>query len=273
MPTPWLSSLKACRMDSAPAADEALIVDIDGFEGPLDLLLDLARRQKVDLAHISVLALAEQYLAFVDQARGQRLELAADYLVMAAWLAYLKSRLLLPEPAPDAEEPPATILAAALAARLKRLEAMQTAAVHLLDGPLLGRDRFARGAAEATVASRPEGKASLFDLLSAYCDFRARRTLARITLPVRAVWSLNGARESLERLLGHTVQWTALERFLLSFAPPGIDRASILASGLNATLELAREGRVELRQDRAFGEVMLRRRVAARPGDGEGEDG
>lgn len=253
-------------MDSA-RPDDALIVDIDGFEGPLDLLLDLARRQKVDLARISVLALAEQYLAFVEAVRRQRLELAADYLVMAAWLAYLKSRLLLPEPPADDDEPPATVLAAVLAQRLKRLQAMRTAAARLMDGPLLGRDRFVRGDIEDIAALRPKVDATLFDLLTAYCEQRARRVLARVSLPVRATWSLMGARETLERLLGHTVEWTALDRFLLIYAPPGIDAASVLASGLNASLELAREGRLDLRQERAFGPVLMRVRNAPQEGE------
>jgi segregation and condensation protein A len=247
------------------AGAAALIVDIDGFEGPLDLLLDLARRQKVDLARISVLALAEQYLAFIDRARAQRLELAADYLVVAAWLAYLKSRLLLPEPPALEDEPPAALLAAALAFRLRRLEAMRNVAGQLSDRPLLGRDRFSRGAPglpEADAApSRPaSADATLFDLLSAWCEHRARRALARVSLPSRAVWSLNDARERLERLLGHAVQWMALDSFLLAYAPPGIDRASVLASGLNASLELAREGRIDLMQAEPFAPLMLRQR-------------
>ncbi len=155
--------------------EPALRVDVDGYEGPLDLLLDLARRQKVDLHRISILALAEQYLVFVEQARALRLELAADYLVMAAWLAYLKSRLLLPEP-PKGEEPSAADLATALALRLRRLEAIRAAARKLASRERLGQDVFARGAPEAVVAgARPVWEAELYDLLSAYAQQRMKR--------------------------------------------------------------------------------------------------
>ena len=160
--------------------EPSFLVDIDGFEGPLDLLLELARRQKVDLHKISILALADQYLGFIEAARKVRLELAADYLVMAAWLAYLKSRLLLPEP-PKGEEPAAADLAAALADRLRRLEAIRAAAEKLINRPRLGRDMFPNGAPEGvTVLMRPNFKASIFDLLSAYARQRQNQALAHI---------------------------------------------------------------------------------------------
>src|SRR5256885_2498097 len=168
------------------ASDEpALIVDVEGFEGPLDLLLMLARQQKVDLARISILALADQYLAFIEEARKVRLELAADYLVMAAWLAYLKSRLLLPE-ASEATEPSAEDMVAQLALRLKRLEAFRAVAEQLIVRPQLGRDVFARGCPEPVAGvKRPEWSATLYDLLSAYAAQRLRHALARVRLPER----------------------------------------------------------------------------------------
>ena len=186
------------REDGEPA----LVVDVGGYEGPLDLLLDLARRQKVDLREISILALAEQYIAFVEEARRLRLELAADYLVMAAWLAYLKSRLLLPEP-PKGEEPSAEDLATALADRLRRLELIRAAARALDARERLGRDFHARGAPEPiAIRTRPLYEASLYDLLKAYAQQRQKQAASRVTMRRRLVWSLVEAREALERLLG-----------------------------------------------------------------------
>jgi segregation and condensation protein A len=238
--------------------EPALRVDVDGFEGPLDLLLELARRQKVDLTRISILALAEQYLAFVEEARRMRLELAADYLVMAAWLAYLKSRLLLPEP-PKAEEPSATELAQALALRLQRLEIIREAARRLAARDRLGREVFARGAPEPLDGgARPRWEASLHDLLSAYARQRQKRIAAKVTLHRRAVWSLAEARQALERLVGLTGTWTALEPYLAEFmSTPGL-RPTVLASALSATLELVREGRLVLRQDEPFAPLWVR---------------
>src|SRR6187200_348930 len=199
-------------------ADEpALLIDVEGFEGPLDLLLALARQQKVDLAKISILALAEQYLAFVEEARKLRLELAADYLVMAAWLAFLKSRLLLPEPAsPDG--PSAEEMATALANRLRRLEAIREAANRLMNRPQLMRDIFPRGNPESIAEIRhPRFTATLFDLLSAYAAQRQQRVLATVHLARRTVWSLSEARASLERLVGMAQDWSCLDEFLLSY--------------------------------------------------------
>ncbi|ACA16935.1 chromosome segregation and condensation protein ScpA [Methylobacterium sp. 4-46] len=251
---------------SAPEAgeDPTLVVDVDGYEGPLDLLLDLARRQKVDLGRISILALTEQYLAFVEEARRLRLELAADYLVMAAWLAYLKSRLLLPAP-PRGPEPSADALAGVLAQRLRRLEAVRDAAGRLLALPQLGRDVFARGEREA--APRPAGgafAASLHDLLAAYARQRAARAGARVCLSPRQVWSLLDAREALERLIGPCDDWTTLDACLAAHLADPARRASVRASSLSAALELAREGRITLRQDAPFAPLWLR------PAAGEG---
>jgi segregation and condensation protein A len=244
-------------------SDPLLVVDVAGFEGPLDLLLDLARRQKVDLHEISVLALADQYLAFVETARTMRLELAADYLVMAAWLAYLKSRLLLPEP-PKPEGPSASELATALALRLRRLEAMRRAAQLLAERPQLGREVFGRGGSEAP--AREDGQsftASLYDLLSAYARQRGKHVVNRVTVVKRPFWSLIEARAALECLVGEAGDWMILDRYLLRYVvEPGM-RATVLASALSAALEFVREGRVVLRQDGPFGPLMMRRLEAA----------
>lgn len=239
--------------------DPLLVVDVAGFEGPLDLLLDLARRQKVDLHEISILALAEQYIAFVEAARTVRLELAADYLVMAAWLAFLKSRLLLPEP-PKPEGPGASDLATALAFRLRRLEAIRIAAGRLGERERLGRDVFPRGEAEApTDVRRPVFQASLHDLLAAYAAERRRHVVTHVTVPRREVWSLAEARAALERLIGEAaIDWVALESYLLRYLPDPARRRSALASTLVAALEMAREGRIALRQEAAYGPLMLR---------------
>jgi segregation and condensation protein A len=243
--------------------EQAFVVDIDGFEGPLDLLLELARRQKVDLARISVLALAEQYLAFIDQAQKVRLELAADYLVMAAWLAYLKSRLLLPEP-PKAEEPGAAELADALARRLQRLELIRLAAERLINRARLGRDFFARGEPEAiAITKRSQYDASLYDLLSAYARQRQKQALARFRLPARIVWSLAEAREALARLLGAAVDWIDMDRWLIAYCVDPKMRRTARASSFSASLELVREGKLELRQDKAFAPIWAR----AKPDD------
>jgi segregation and condensation protein A len=241
-------------------SEPVLVVDVDGFEGPLDLLLELARRQKVDLHRISILALAEQFLAFVEEARRVRLELAADYLVMAAWLAYLKSRLLLPEPAKPGEAS-AGDLAAALALRLRRLEAVRALAAGLASRDQLGRDVFPRGAEPPRdETAEPPGpfSATLHDLLAAYARQRRARAPARVELPRRAVWSLVEARAALERLIGPLDDWTPLDGYLAHYlAQPG-QRATVLASSLSALLELAREGRVALRQDAAFAPLWVR---------------
>jgi segregation and condensation protein A len=256
-----------------PAVDRGtgeptLIVDVGGFEGPLDLLLTLARQQKVDLAKISILALADQYLAFIEQARRTRLELAADYLVMAAWLAYLKSRMLLPEPvAPEGMS--AADMAKALALRLQRLEAIREAGTKLFERPMLGRDVFGRGDPQPIAEiKRPEWSATLYDLLSAYASERQRRALARVRLAKRVVWSLADARTMLERLVGTSSgEWGRLDEYLLAYAVEPAMRATALASSLAATLELVREGTMEVHQSAAFAPIYLRKRMA---GGGDG---
>ena len=247
--------------DPERASDEpALIVDVEGYEGPLDLLLLLAREQKVDLAKISILALANQYLAFIEEARKLRLELAADYLVMAAWLAYLKSRLLLPDThAPEGQS--AEDMATALALRLKRLEAIRIAAKRLTERPQLGRDVFERGAPEPiNEIKRPQWSATLYDLLTAYANERQKHALARVRLTSRKVWSLAEARATLERLLQMATDWTAIDQYLIAYVVEPSMRSTVLASSLAATLEMAREGQLEIHQDAAFAPVYVRRR-------------
>jgi segregation and condensation protein A len=255
--------------NAEPASDEpALIVDVEGFEGPLDLLLRLAREQKVDLAKISILALADQYLAFIEEARRLRLELAADYLVIAAWLAYLKSRLLLPEP-PGAPGESAADLANALALRLRRLEAIRMASARLMDRPQLGRDVFDRGAPEPiNEIKRPQWSATLYDLLTAYAHERQKHALARVRLVSRKVWSLAEARATLERLMQTSTDWTAIDQYLIEYVVDPSMRATAFASSLAATLELAREGHLEIHQDTAFAPVYVRRRNEQSPGGG-----
>jgi segregation and condensation protein A len=242
-----------------PAAGELTFnVDVDGFEGPLDLLLELARRQKVDLARISILELANQYLAFVEAARKVRLELAADYLVMAAWLAYLKSRLLLPDPPhPEAEE--AAELADALAKRLRRLEEIRRAAELLINRARLGRDVFARGAPEGVSTQiSVVYEASLYDLLSAYATQAQRRAGARVRMAPRVVWSLAEAREALLGKVGDAQDWTALEAWLIALCPDPKMRRTARASTFAASLEMVREGLIELSQEATFAPLYIR---------------
>jgi segregation and condensation protein A len=246
------------------ATDEpALVVDVEGFEGPLDLLLALARQQKVDLAKISVLALAEQYLAFIEAARKVRLELAADYLVMAAWLAYLKSRLLLPEPAtPDG--PSAEDMANALAWRLKRLEAFREVSDQLMQRPQLQRDVFQRGDPEPIAdIKHPQWTATLYDLLSAYAKQRSQNAFSHVQFKKRNVWALQEAREILERMVGAATDWAPLDKYLFEYLVEPSMRATVFASSLAATLELVREGRLEVHQQSAFSPIYLRKRDAA----------
>jgi segregation and condensation protein A len=240
-------------------SEAALVLDLDGYEGPIDLLLALAREQKVDLGRISILALADQYLAFVTEQRRLQLEVAADYLVMAAWLAYLKSRLLLPDPPADESGPSALELAEALAHRLRLLEGMQRAGAALMARPLLGRDVFTRGAPEGlALVDQPVFELSLYDLLKAYGDSHRRQHGQVLTILPSAYQSLADAMEHLAQFIGQVPDW----RELLAFLPDGLGggplRKSALAATFAATLELAKAGRVELQQDRAFGPLYLR---------------
>jgi segregation and condensation protein A len=239
-------------------SEPALVVDVDGFEGPLDLLLQLARNQKVDLARISVLALAEQYLLFIERARRFRLELAADYLVMAAWLAYLKSKLLIPRQ-PGDEEETGEEMAAVLQFRLQRLEAMRDAAARLVNRNRLGRDVFRRGMPETVIVDRRnEYSASLYDLLTAYAAQRQRQAITNVKIAKRGVWSLKEARSILMRLIGQVRDWTALDSFLLDYLATPEERVTAIASSFAASLELVREGHLEMRQEQAFAALYMR---------------
>jgi segregation and condensation protein A len=260
--TAEILSFETGRPAELSDSEPALVVDVEGYEGPLDLLLALARQQKVDLAKISILALADQYLQFIEAARKIRLELAADYLVMAAWLAYLKSRLLLPEP-PTQEGPSAEEMATALANRLRRLEAIREAANRLLNRPQLARDIFPRGNPEAIAEIRhPKYTATLYDLLTAYATQRQSRVLASVHLARRTVWSLAEARASLERLIGlpESEDWGCLDDYLVRYVAEPSQRATIFASSFAAALELVREGELELNQKQAFAPIYFRKR-------------
>ncbi|MBB4570638.1 segregation and condensation protein A [Rhizobium leucaenae] len=239
--------------------EPALVVDIAGFEGPLDLLLHLARNQKVDLSRISVLALAEQYLLFIERARRIRIELAADYLVMAAWLAYLKSKLLIPQQSKE-DGPTGEEMAATLAFRLKRLEAMRDAATGLVNRNRLGRDVFVRGAPEHIPDRRQSAyEASLYDLLTAYAGLRQRQAITQVTIERRRVWSLVDARTILSRMIGEITDWTVLEHYLLDYMTSASERVTAIASAFAASLELVREGKLEIRQEGAFQPLYMRR--------------
>lgn len=244
--------------------EPALVVDVEGYEGPLDLLLALARQQKVDLAKISILALADQYLVFIEAARKLRLELAADYLVMAAWLAYLKSRLLLPEP-PEAEGPSAEDLATALANRLRRLEQIREASNRLMTRPQLRRDIFPRGQPEQIAqVKHARWTATLYDLLTAYATQRQQRVLATVHMTKRTVWSLSEARASLERLVGsaESEDWANLDDYLMRYVVDPSQKATVFASSFAAALELVREGEMEINQKQAFAPIYFRKRPA-----------
>lgn len=242
-------------------AAEALIVNVDAFEGPLDLLLTLSRTQKVDLRQISILALAEQYLAFVEQAKQLRLELAADYLVMAAWLAFLKSRLLLP-PDPEAEGPSGEELAAHLAFQLERLSAMREAAAKLMARDQLGRDFFARGITEDVTRVRTVTyTATLLDLMQGYARIRTKDDFRPFVLDRQAVMTMEQALERMRGLIGFAGDWTEIS----SYFPEGwqadpVRARSSTAATFAASLELAKEGKIEIRQGDVFAPIQIRKR-------------
>ena len=262
-PEEFDKNLATAMEEDRGVTDPAMIVDVEGFEGPLDLLLTLARQQKVDLHKISILALADQYLMFIEQARKVRLELAADYLVMAAWLAYLKSRLLLPEAAPG-EGPSAEDMALALASRLRRLEALREFASKMMERPQLGRDVFGRGLPEPIAEiKKPEYTATLYDLLSAYAVQRQRTTLSRVRFKKRTVWSLAEARQTLERMIGQSSDWSRVDAFLLQYVVEPALAATVFASSFASALELVRDGRAEIHQKDAFSPIYMRKRVSA----------
>ena len=249
-------------LDVVEVPEDAFLVDVDGFEGPLDLLLALARTQKVDLSRISILALVEQYLSFIASAATMRLELAADYLVMAAWLAFLKSKLLLPKEEKQGEEPSGEELAARLAFRLMRLEAMREAAAKLMTRKRLGRDVFCRGAPEgARTIRETRHTAVIYDLLKAYADRRQHLVVKRVhVVKKRTVWSIKDARLRLEKLVGGVGEWTQLDLFLEQYLPEPALGKTVMASSFGATLEMAREGLVEIYQSEPFAPIYMRRR-------------
>lgn len=246
----------------ARRAAEALIIDVEGFEGPLDLLLTLSRTQKVDLRKVSVLKLAEQYLAFIESAKALRLELAADYLVMAAWLAFLKSRLLLP-PDPKEDGPSGEELAAHLAFQLERLSAMREAAAKLMARDQLGRDFFARGLPEDVTRKRTTTySATLLDLMQAYARTRTKDEFRPFVLDRKKVYTMEQALDRMRALIGYAGDWSAL----MSYLPEGwqtdpIMRRSATASTFAASLELAKAGHVELRQSDVFAPIEIRKKA------------
>lgn len=238
--------------------DERLIVDIEGFEGPLDVLLALSRTQKVDLKQISILDLVKQYLEFVQQARALRLELAADYLVMAAWLAYLKSRLLLPEEENE-DELSAEELAARLTYQLERLNAIRERAAILMSRNQMGRDMFARGAPEPVVVTRHHTyDLSIYELLKAYAEHKTREAVADIRILKKSVYTLDQAIDRLSDMLGLAIDWTSLEAFLPDDIEDEQLAKSIKASMFGATLEMAKVGRADLVQKQMFGPLFIR---------------
>ncbi len=251
----------AVSLDDVASGAE-LVVDLDGFEGPIGMLLVLAREQKVDLTKISILALAEQYLAFIAEAHRLRLELAADYLVMAAWLAYLKSRMLLPDPPPD-DEPTVAELAEALQFRLLRLEAMQKSGKALMERPLLGRDIFPHGAPEGLkTITRPVYAVSLYELLKSYGDHRSRGEATVLHIKAPEYYSVDDALRRLSQMIGHSIEWRHLGAFLPPQLRTGVLGRSALAATFVASLELTKSGEIELRQEEIYGPIFVR---ATRP--------
>ncbi len=248
--------MEAETFELAIGAEDELTLNIDGWEGPLDLLLSLARVQKVDLAAISILELVEQYLAYISQARALKLEIAADYLVMAAWLAYLKSCLLLPKD-PEAD-PSAEEIALRLQLRLQRLDAMREAGARLLGRDRIGRDVFVRGAPEGLrLVRKSQWQARAFDLFAAYGAVKARTQPPMHVVHARSVMTLEEAIERVGRMIGAAIEWTAIEAFLPVTDDPQL-RRSALASSFLAALELARRGRLDIAQAEAFAPIHLR---------------
>lgn len=252
------------EMEEATSAANAFVVDLEGFEGPIDVLLQLARDQKVDLVHISILELADQYLGFVAEARRHNLELAADYLVMAAWLAFLKSRLLLPDLTSE-EEPSGEEMAAALQYQLRRLQAMQNAGKQLIERPRLGRDFVGRGDPEHFRPREIEIlDATLFDLLKAYADQHQRKNaLEPMHIEPFEIYTVEDALERLRRLVGRTPDWQNLWAFLPSDLKGALLTRSAVASTFSASLEMAKEGKVSIRQTSRFGPIFLRTQQAS----------
>jgi len=247
--------------EDAAQDGDGLILDIDGYEGPLHLLLELARMQKVDLARLSILELAEQYIAFIKRAQNLRIELAADYLVMASWLAYLKSRLILPKVDGEDQLPEAEELAAHLAFRLQRLEAMRRASAAFFKLKITGQNIFVRGAPEGLRSrTTPLYQAELFDMIKAYGEIRSQAAIRNVTLTRPLVYAVDEARARLERVVGKSSEWQTLDDLLPApqdFETP-LPKRSIKASSLLAGLELAKEGKLELKQTKAYAPLYIR---------------
>ena len=243
----------------APVDENVLTIDIEGWEGPLDLLLALARNQKVDLRHLSILALVEQYLVFIDEAHALKLELAADYLVMAAWLAYLKSALLLPKD--QTIDPSPEELALRLQMRLERLNAMRESGARLMARDRIGRDIFLRGNPEGLrVVKARAWECEYFDLITAYGQVKARTQPVMHVVKKRQVMTLEEALERVSSMIGRAIEWTAIEAFLPVSADPAL-RKSALASSFVATLELAKRGVIDLQQDGTFAPLLVRKKA------------
>ena len=244
---------------SARASQHELVLNLDGYEGPIDLLLSLSREQKVDLTKISILQLANQYLEFLEQARDLRIEIAADYLVMAAWLAFLKSRLLLPSEKGEEEELSAAEMAARLAFQLQRLEGMRNAGKKLFERPQLGRDFFKRGSPEQMKIFRTSVfEVSLFDLLRAYSSTRDRENISALRIDPTKLYTTEKALDWLRQVIGEAPDWTILENFLPPELGSGIVRRSAIAATFAATLEMVKGGEASLRQSKAFGPLYLK---------------
>ncbi len=248
-------------LDVNQEAETPLFVDLDGYEGPIDMLLDLARQQKVDLLNISILHLAEQYLKFIEKAHRLKLEIAADYLVMAAWLAYLKSRLLLPEE-DNEEEPTGSEMAEALAFQLRRLQSMQDAGSNIMELPHLGKDIFPRGLGEGiTIVRKPVYELSLYQLLKAYGDQQSKGTADPLEIAPTAFFSVDDALERLGSLLGKMPDWSDLQEFLPEKFKNVLIFRSAIASTFAASLEMAKSGQIEIRQNGIFSPIYLRAKI------------
>ena len=270
---PFDAPLNTAPADAPDADEDALFVNIEGYEGPLDILLELARKQKVDLRRISILALVEQYLAFIEAAKARRLELAADYLVMASWLAFLKTKLLLPAPTEAEDEPTADEMAARLAFQLQRLEAMRASCVKLFALPQMGEAVFGRGAPTGVEVSRTRvWRADLYDLLKAYARQRVAGAQRDYSPAPPAVFSIEEARARLARILGDIPDWVDL-RAIAPQEKVDVPPSSVIASALNAALEFAKAGRMELRQLGNFEPIYVRRRDEPPQDDHNNENG
>lgn len=259
------SGWEAPDSELAPSASEALIVDVAGFEGPLDLLLALARTHKVDISKISILGLVDQYIGYISEAQRLKIEVAADYLVMAAWLTFLKSRMLLPREKETGDEPSADEMAQRLAFRLMRLEAMRRAIGELMTRKRLGRDVFQRGMPEKIeTVSEVRWTAEIFDLLKAYSQLRQRTVKVTHVVKARRVWSIKQARTKLEDLVGQAIgDWVELDDCLRAYlGNTEAEEKTVVASSFGATLEMAREGLIELKQEEPFSPIYMRRREA-----------